>query len=186
LVSLNVTKRLASVKFYDLRSAHLLRDEDVVFEHRHCVVAFGPTDKVVDKKRPPNNGTIVVFGLGAGVTNDTVEEVFEGFGEIREVRDCPGKPKQRFVEFWDQRAAASALSVLSHQMVQKLGGRIEIQFSRPGGFRLTTTALEGNSVPRIEGRPPPAEITFSEGRKRTENCELEPLSGDLAVDSCGI
>jgi hypothetical protein len=146
----DAAEHCAAVKFYNLKDAHDLRREGIRFHDRICFVAFGPTEAVADKKNPPNNGSIIVGGIGAGVADETVEEVFEAFGEVREVRGCPGKPSQRFVEFWDQKAAERAVLSLNKKMVSKLDGRLWIQYSRPGGFLQNITGLERNRVPTVK------------------------------------
>ncbi|XP_010250941.1 PREDICTED: protein terminal ear1 [Nelumbo nucifera] len=78
-----------------------------------------------------NQGTLVVFNLDSGVSASNLKEIFEAFGPVKELRETPSKRHQRFVEFFDVRDAARALSEMNGR---EIGGKnIVIEFSRPGG-----------------------------------------------------
>lgn len=76
------------------------------------------------------HGTVVVFGLeaGGGVTRE-VEDIFLGFGRVREVRETPGKRGFRFVEYWDARDAEN---VVGKSGVEVGGRRVKIEASVRG------------------------------------------------------
>jgi RNA recognition motif-containing protein len=147
-----INRGLASINFYDLRSAYYLRASSMRIGGRQCFLAFGPREIEADSCGVMNNGTIVVFKIGTGVEDEVVEQVFETFGDVREVRRSPGKEHQRFVEFWDKRSAQKAFEQMNHKFVSGLKGKVVIDFSRPGGFRAKVTQLPGNHVPSIERR----------------------------------
>ena len=96
-------------------------------------VSFAPLPVILDPKKPPNNGTIVIFHLPAGITDDQIVTIFGQFGEIRQIRGTPTKTQQRFVEYYDTRHAEAALLSMSGKYV--MGTRVSIEFSLPGGFR---------------------------------------------------
>ena len=125
-----------SVEYYDLRHANnVKRIANTATLHGNViVVSYAPLSRIGDCKKPPNNGTIVVFHLPAtGVTDKQIEMTFGQFGEIRQIRGTPSKPTQRFIEYWDTRAAEEALNSLNGKYV--MGSKISIEFSLPGGFR---------------------------------------------------
>ncbi|XP_010248730.1 PREDICTED: protein terminal ear1-like [Nelumbo nucifera] len=78
-----------------------------------------------------NQGTLVVFNLDLGVSTNKLKEIFEAFGPVKELRETPSKRHQRFVEFFDVRDAARALSEMNGSELH--GKNIVIEFSRPGG-----------------------------------------------------
>ncbi|KAM7487230.1 hypothetical protein LguiB_024714 [Lonicera macranthoides] len=78
-----------------------------------------------------NQGTIVIFNLEPAVTTSKLMEIFQPFGAIKELRETPLKRHQRFVEFYDVRDAAKALSEMNGKEVN--GKAMVIEFSRPGG-----------------------------------------------------
>jgi RNA recognition motif-containing protein len=106
-------------------------------------LSYAPLARIEGLRNPPNNGTIVVFQLPAGITNQQIEATFGLFGEIRQVRGTPSKPTQKFVECWDIRDAQKALDALNGQYL--MGSRVSIEFSLPGGFR--------RNVQQPPGRP---------------------------------
>ncbi|OVA20537.1 RNA recognition motif domain [Macleaya cordata] len=78
-----------------------------------------------------NQGTLVVFNLDSGVSEIKLKELFEVFGPVKEIRETPSKKNQRFLEFFDIRDAARALSEMDGKEIH--GKRVIIEFSRPGG-----------------------------------------------------
>ncbi|KAI3918002.1 hypothetical protein MKW98_000236 [Papaver atlanticum] len=79
-----------------------------------------------------NQGTIVVFNLDSGVSMLTLKQIFEAFGTVKELRETPSKKHQKFIEFYDIRDAARALSEMDGKEIE--GKRVMIEFSRPGGY----------------------------------------------------
>jgi hypothetical protein len=80
-----------------------------------------------------NQGTLVVFNLDLDTSRDDMYALFSPFGEVKEVRETPNKRHHKFVEFFDVRHAAAALSSLNKREVR--GKCIKIEVSRPGGAR---------------------------------------------------
>ena len=124
-----------TVEYYDLRHAQSAKRmiNGTLLHGNVIVVAYAPLPKIEDPKKPPNNGTIVVFHLPMGITTPLIETQFGRFGDIRQVRGTPSKPTQRFIEYWDIRAAEQALKGLSGKLI--MGSKVSIEFSLPGGFR---------------------------------------------------
>ena len=124
-----------TVEYFDLRHAQNVRrlTNGTILHGNVIVVVYAPLPKIEDPKKPPNNGTIVVFHLPTGITTEMIESAFAKYGEVRQVRGTPTKPTQRFIEYWDIRAAEAALKGLSGKYI--MGSRVSIEFSLPGGFR---------------------------------------------------
>ncbi|KAK8852908.1 hypothetical protein M9Y10_017901 [Tritrichomonas musculus] len=130
-----------TIEYFDLRQAQAIKknlngttmNSPSSYGLGPISVVYAPLKKIPDPRRPPNNGTIVVFHLPAGVTESHIESSFGSFGSIREIRGTPQKPGQRFIEFWDTRAAEAALNALNGKYV--MGSKVSIEFSLPGGFR---------------------------------------------------
>ena len=124
-----------TVEYFDLRAATSakmllnglnIRGNNIIINYAHLPI-------ITDPKKPPNNGTIVIFHLHSGINDDQVKAIFGQFGEIRQIRGTPTKTQQRFVEYWDTRSAENALLSMSGKYV--MGTRVSIEFSLPGGFR---------------------------------------------------
>ncbi|KAJ1386160.1 Terminal EAR1-like, RNA recognition motif 3 [Sesbania bispinosa] len=78
-----------------------------------------------------NQGTIVVFNLDSEMDAESIREIFEAFGPVKEIRHTPSKKNQRFVEFFDIRDAAKALKQMNGKEIH--GKPVVVEFSRPGG-----------------------------------------------------
>ncbi|KAH0795952.1 protein MEI2-like 3 isoform X2 [Histomonas meleagridis] len=126
---------VVTIEYYDLRDAMKAKKmkNGTTLHGNAIMVSYAPLPKIDDPKKPPNNGTIVVFHLPSGINDQHIESSFGQFGEIRQIRGTPAKPNQRFIEYYDTRAAEAALNGLSGKFV--MGSRVSIEFSLPGGFR---------------------------------------------------
>jgi hypothetical protein len=123
-------RRTVSIRFHDLRSARMMRMCIVRYRSKFLQIVFGSGIPVVNRKQPPNNGTLVVFHLPPEITDAAIRAEFGRYGEIRQVRGTPHKPWQRFIEFWDARNAEAAMK----EGRQLFHGRIVMEFSLPNGF----------------------------------------------------
>ena len=78
-----------------------------------------------------NQGTIVVFNLDETISHQTIQQLFNVYGEIKDVRITPNKKHHRFIEFYDTRSAEQALKGMNGTQLN--GKKLKIEFSRPGG-----------------------------------------------------
>lgn len=124
------------VYYFDIRSSQWLRKADVMIGGQLVSLSFAALEEVKDQKKPPNNGTIVVFHLPADTPMDELNRMFAVFGQIKQIRHTPFKTTQRFIEYYDKRAAEEALTKLNGKFVRE--SRISIEYSLPGGFRRNT------------------------------------------------
>jgi hypothetical protein len=131
------------IEYFDLRRAiEMKRSKNgEIVGSSQIAISFAPLAKIPDPKRPPNNGTIVVFNLQNGLTDEQIQSTFGHFGDIREIRVTPGKPTQRFIEYWDLRAAEKAVDGLNQKYV--MGSKVSMEFSLPGGFRRNAQRPDG-------------------------------------------
>jgi hypothetical protein len=144
----NAPLGIASVKFCDLQVALQARYAKLSVRGRNLLLTFGPQDPVENPRKPPNNGTIVVFHLRNGVTDDQIRGEFSKFGEIRQIRSAPGKQSQRFVEYWDIRSAHRALKKMRGKKV--FDSKISVEFSLPGGHHKAQIPIPTLRLPTIE------------------------------------
>jgi RNA recognition motif-containing protein len=147
-VELREGGQIGTVRFFDLRAALAMRRGPV--GGRAWILQFAPPEPIKDRKRPPNNGTIVIFHLVEGIADDQLHEKLAPFGAIRQIRAPPGRTTQRFVEFWDTRDADEALHGLRGRTI--LNSRISVEFSLPGGYRKHPEAFQETRAPVVVRR----------------------------------
>lgn len=142
-----LSEGMFTVEYYDIRHAQSVKslNDRAKLYGRNISVVYAPLPKIEDPKRPPNNGTIVVFHLPEDITAQEIQTFFGRFGEIRQIRGTPAKPAQRFIEYWDIRAAEAALTNLSGKFLS--GSKVSIEFSLPGGFRKNVQRGEQSGGP---------------------------------------
>jgi RNA recognition motif-containing protein len=146
-VALDWSAHVATARFYDIRSAYKMRAAQLGCGAQAWLIQFAPPQPIVNRRRPPNNGTIVLFHLKPGLTDGEIEQEFSQYGEIRQIRSPPDRDTQRFVEFWDTRDALAALRGARGRTV--LQSKISVEFSLPGGYRKYLEAVPENRLPTI-------------------------------------
>ncbi|KAG2602740.1 protein terminal ear1-like [Panicum virgatum] len=78
-----------------------------------------------------NRGSLVVLSPLPGVSVADLRQVFQAFGDLKDVRESAHRPSHKFVDFFDTRDAARALAELNGQ--ELFGRRLAIEFTRPSG-----------------------------------------------------
>ena len=146
----NLKNGIITVEYFDLRVAQNIKrmTHRTNLHGNEIYVSYAPLQKIEDPRKPPNNGTIVVFHLPQGINDLHIEQSFRPFGEIRQIRGTPTKPTQRFIEYWDTRAAEAALNNMSGKFI--MGSRVSIEFSLPGGFRRTVQRVDQPTIVRAQ------------------------------------
>ncbi|KAL5220016.1 hypothetical protein ABZP36_024729 [Zizania latifolia] len=76
-----------------------------------------------------NRGSLVVLNSLPGVSLSELREVFQAFGDVKDVRESAQRPSNKFVEFFDTSDAARALAELNGQ--ELFGRRLVIEYTRP-------------------------------------------------------
>ncbi|KAI9057032.1 hypothetical protein FKP32DRAFT_1598516 [Trametes sanguinea] len=129
------------VTFYDLRAAERARDrlQGSEISGRPIDVHYSlPRDdngKGADRQREQElQGTLLVTLRNSPsnqpIDDEEVRRKFQQFGDVKSVRPIGDRPDQRYVEFYDTRAAEEAHDRLRHQGLQD--GVMEIVFAYTG------------------------------------------------------
>ncbi|XP_061989881.1 protein MEI2-like 4 isoform X1 [Rosa rugosa] len=122
------------ISYYDIRAARnaMKALQNKPLRRRKLDIHYSiPKDNPSEKD--VNQGTLVVFNLDSSVSNDELRELFGVYGEIKEIRETPNRSHHKFIEFYDVRAAESALNAMNRSDIA--GKRIKLEPSRPGGAK---------------------------------------------------
>ena len=119
------------ISYYDIRAAGdaMKALQNKPLRRRKLDIHFSiPKENPSDKDI--NQGILVVFNLDSSFSNDELREIFGVYGEIREIRDTPHMSHHKFIEFYDVRAAESALRAVNRSEVG--GNQIKIASGQTG------------------------------------------------------
>ncbi|XP_055810522.1 protein MEI2-like 4 isoform X3 [Solanum dulcamara] len=122
------------ISYYDIRASQnaMKALQNKPLRRRKLGIHFSiPKDNPSEKDA--NQGTLLVFNLDSSVSNDELHQIFGVYGEIKEIRETQHRSHHKFIEFYDIRAAESALRALNRSDVA--GKQIMIEASHPGGTR---------------------------------------------------
>ncbi|KAG8365787.1 hypothetical protein BUALT_Bualt17G0008100 [Buddleja alternifolia] len=122
------------ISYYDLRASRnaMKALQNKPLRRRKLDIHFS-IPKENPSEKDINQGTVVVFNLDSSVSNDKLREIFGVYGEIKEIRETPHGSHHKFVEFYDVRAAESALRALNRSDIA--GKRIILEAGQPGGSK---------------------------------------------------
>lgn len=122
------------ISYYDIRAAcnAMKALQNKPLRRRKLDIHFS-IPKENPSEKDINQGTLVVFNLDSSVSNDELCEIFRAYGEIKEIREAPRMSHQKYVEFYDVRAAESALRALNRSDIA--GKQIKLEPGRPGGSK---------------------------------------------------
>ncbi|XP_011020883.1 PREDICTED: protein MEI2-like 4 isoform X1 [Populus euphratica] len=122
------------ISYYDIRAAKnaMKALQNRPLRRRKLDIHYSiPKDNPSEKDF--NQGTLAVFNLDSSVSNDDLHQIFGVYGEIKEIHGTPHRNHDKFVEFYDVRAAEAALHALNKSDIA--GKRIKLEASCPGGLR---------------------------------------------------
>ncbi|XP_009378802.2 protein MEI2-like 4 isoform X1 [Pyrus x bretschneideri] len=122
------------ISYYDIRAARnaMKSLQNKPLRRRKLDIHYSiPKDNPSEKD--VNQGALVVFNLDSSVSNDELRQVFGVYGEIKEICETPNRSHNKFIEFYDIRAADAALNALNKSDIA--GKQIKLEPSRPGGAR---------------------------------------------------
>jgi RNA recognition motif-containing protein len=173
------------ITFFDLRQAIAFRKASLKVRDRAWFMRFAPPPAILDRKHPPNNGTLVIFNSLSDIPKKQIRAVLSPFGAIRDIRSSrpdynhtkatDTKGEQRFVEFWDTRDCEKARHAI--RTVNLFGRKISADFSRPGGCRRNPTVFLENRMPSIartnRTEKPSLEITTPLKRSKDPDRKLD-------------
>ncbi|KAL6063319.1 nuclear localization sequence binding protein, variant 2 [Balamuthia mandrillaris] len=131
---------MAFVAFYDIRSAEKAKNElqDYALNGRPIHVHYSlPKDERDHDAKEDNNDTLFLRVRGARdvVSKRLLRELLEQWGDIKEIRDCRGNPRQKFVEFYDIRDAERTRREANGKSFA--GGTLAIEFAHSPGNKRT-------------------------------------------------
>ncbi|KAF7834033.1 protein MEI2-like 1 isoform X1 [Senna tora] len=92
-----------------------------------------------------SHGTLALSGLDSSVSNDELQQIFGFYGEIKEIYESPEVNYQKFIEFYDVRAAEAALRALNRSDIA--GKQIKLEPGHPRGTSLTQQSHKGQDEP---------------------------------------
>lgn len=137
------------VSYFDIRAARKAMKalQNKPLRRRRLDIHYSiPKDNPSEKD--VNQGTLVVFNLDSSVSTDDLHRIFGAYGEVKEIRETPHRSNQRFIEFYDVRAADEALRGLNQSDIA--GKKIKLEPSRPGGARRSSTQLSPPDLDKEE------------------------------------
>ncbi|KAM0839993.1 hypothetical protein ACQ4PT_059959 [Festuca glaucescens] len=102
------------ISYYDIRSAeHAMKAlQSKQFRHWKLDIHYS-IPKVNPLEKDNNQGTLAVINLDPSVTNDDLQHIFGGYGEIKEIHETSQKSRYKSIEFYDSRAAEAAFYALN-------------------------------------------------------------------------
>ena len=151
----NLSKGVAYVHFYSMEDAQAMRVSTIYIRNQQVMKIFHADSQINynfnnNSKKPKNNGTIVLFHLPKEINENELHDIFSTFGKIRQIRNTPSKTSQKFIEFYDTRAAEKALKTLNGKpLVDKSNSRVSIEYSFPGGFKKNIQKYYKKTLPTI-------------------------------------
>ncbi|GAA0142420.1 RNA metabolism protein [Lithospermum erythrorhizon] len=119
------------ISYYDIRAAWnaMKALQKKPLRNRNLDVHFS-IPKDTPSEKDVNQGTLVVFNLNSSVSNDELCQTFGVYGEIKKIYEVPHSHHQKFIEFYDVRAAEAALRALNRANIA--GKRINLEARLPG------------------------------------------------------
>lgn len=147
----NLSKGVASVMFYSMEDAQMMRVSTIYICNQKVMKIFYADAQENELKKLSNNGTIVLFHVPKEISESELYVIFSKFGKIRQIRSTPMKDYQKFIEFYDIRSAEKALKTYNgKQLSLKSNSRVSIEFSRPGGYKKNIQKYYKTKLPTIE------------------------------------
>lgn len=122
------------ISYYDIRAAcnAMKALQNKPLRRRKLDIHFS-IPKENPSEKDINQGTLVAFNLDSSVSNDELRKIFAVYGEIKEIRETLHRSDRKFIEFYDVRAAESALCSLNRSEIA--GKQIKLEPGRPGGSK---------------------------------------------------
>ncbi|KAJ0261117.1 Protein DA1-related 4 [Hirschfeldia incana] len=128
------TRGFVMISYYDIRAAHsaMRALQNKLLRKRTLDIHFSiPKENLSEKVM--NEGILVFLNADTMVSNYELLDLFSAYGEISQIREDADRKFQRFIEYYDVRAAETALKALNRREIG--GKRIKLELSRPGGAR---------------------------------------------------
>ncbi|XP_020576897.1 protein terminal ear1-like [Phalaenopsis equestris] len=101
----------------------------------------------------PNQGSIFISNCDPSLPSAYLAQLFGSLGDVKEVKETIWKPHQRFIEFYDIRDAARAVTEFNGKEVY--GRRLVVEFSSTAGLSKRRSAGRHNRGGFSHRHPPP-------------------------------
>ncbi|CAI9756389.1 unnamed protein product [Fraxinus pennsylvanica] len=121
------------ISYYDIRAAqNAVKDiQNKPLRCRKLDIHFSfPKENPLEND---NQGVLQVYNLDSNISTDELRQIFGVYGEIKEIHGTLNRGHQKFIEFYDVRAAEAALHALNRSEIA--GKQIKIEASLPDGSK---------------------------------------------------
>ncbi|KAI7751678.1 hypothetical protein M8C21_006769, partial [Ambrosia artemisiifolia] len=122
------------ISYFDIRAARRAMQalQNKPLRRRKLDIHYSiPKDNHSDKDT--NQGTVVIYNLDSTISNDELRHVFGVYGEVKEIRETPQGSRHKSIEFYDIRAAETALRELNKS--DMAGKQMKLEPSHPGSSK---------------------------------------------------
>ncbi|KAM0047417.1 putative RNA recognition motif domain, mei2-like RNA recognition, RNA-binding domain superfamily [Helianthus debilis subsp. tardiflorus] len=122
------------ISYYDIRAARRAMQalQNKPLRRRKLDIHYSiPKDNHSDKDI--NQGTVVIYNLDSTISNDELRHVFGVYGEVKEIRETPQGSRHKSIEFYDIRAAETALRELNKN--DMAGKQMKLEPGHPGASK---------------------------------------------------
>lgn len=146
------------ISYYDIRAARRAMQalQNKPLRRRKLDIHYSiPKDNPSDKDT--NQGTVVIYNLDSGLSNDEVSHIFGVYGEVKEVREG-SRHNSKSIEFYDIRAAEAALRELNKSDIG--GKQMKLEPTRPAASKRPFPELDLDEASALlQMCSPPTEIS---------------------------
>mmetsp|Transcript_12917 Transcript_12917/g.21121 ORF Transcript_12917/g.21121 Transcript_12917/m.21121 type:complete len:1143 (-) Transcript_12917:1034-4462(-) len=125
------TRGCVVASYYDIRHARnaMKHLQGYAFRQRNIDARYFISKENGDDRE----GLLVLLNVDESISDEELCKLFSQFGDLKELKEVPGKRQLRIVEFYDLRNADAALRVLNKSVIA--GRRLQIEPLRPLGVR---------------------------------------------------
>ncbi|KAI9071249.1 hypothetical protein K1719_014705 [Acacia pycnantha] len=125
------------ISYYDIRSAQKAMKalQNKSLRSRKLDIHYS-IPKVNSPEKDISHGRLLLSGLDSSVSQDEILQIFGFYGEIKEIYQSPETNYDKFIEFYDVRAAEAALRALNKSEIA--GKQIKLEPSHPRGSSATS------------------------------------------------
>ncbi|KAK9050888.1 hypothetical protein SSX86_027513 [Deinandra increscens subsp. villosa] len=146
------------ISYYDIRAARRAMQalQNKPFRHRKLDISYSfPKDNHSDKDI--NQGTVMICNLDSTILNDELHHVFGLYGEVKEIRETQQGSRHKSIEFYDIRAAETAMRELNKgDMAGKL---MKLEPSHLGASKRPFPELDLDESAFLQMCSPPNDFT---------------------------
>ncbi|KAK9050887.1 hypothetical protein SSX86_027512 [Deinandra increscens subsp. villosa] len=146
------------ISYYDIRAARRAMQalQNKPLRRRKLDIHYSiPKDNHSDKDI--NQGTVMIYNLDSTISNDELHHVFGLYGEVKEIRETPQGSRHKSIEFYDTRAAETALRELNKSDVA--GKHMKLEPNHLGASKRPFPELDLDESALLQMCSPPTDFT---------------------------